>query len=147
MSEWDCDSIEPLSGVPRVRILDEGGRELFTGYYIYRLKRQICPFGDRVHPDDVDHLVAVENEADWNLPRRMTIKKVTPPHRIELIEPEERTCRNIANETDREFGIPFICSECGANPHDAESYYCGFSGGEYDWRFCPNCGARVTHDA
>lgn len=65
----------------------------------------------------------------------------------ELIEPEERTCRNIANETDREFGIPFICSECGADPHDAESYYCGFSSGEYDWRFCPNCGARVTHDA
>lgn len=59
-------------------------------------------------------------------------------------EPEERTCRNIAKKTDREFGNPFICSECGADPHDAESYYCGFSSGEYDWRFCPNCGARVV---
>lgn len=59
----------------------------------------------------------------------------------------ERTCRNIAKKTDREFGNPFVCSECGADPHDAESYYCGFSSGEYDWRFCPNCGARVIPDA
>ena len=62
----------------------------------------------------------------------------------DLIEPEERTCRNIANKADMEFGNPFVCSECGADPHDAESYYCGFSSGEYDWRFCPNCGARVV---
>lgn len=64
----------------------------------------------------------------------------------DLIEPEERTCRNIAKKTDREFGNPFICSECGADPHDAESYYCGFSSGEYDWRFCPNCGAKVIQE-
>ena len=64
----------------------------------------------------------------------------------DLIEPEERTCRNIANKADREFGNPFVCSECGADPHDAESYYCGFSSGEYDWRFCPNCGARVIQE-
>ncbi len=63
----------------------------------------------------------------------------------DLIEPEERTCRNIANKNDREFGAPFICSECGADPHDAESYFCGFSNGEHDWRFCPNCGAKVVH--
>lgn len=63
----------------------------------------------------------------------------------DLIEPEERTCRNAANKADREFGNPFVCSECGAAPHDAESYYCGFSSGEYDWRFCPNCGAKVVH--
>ena len=62
----------------------------------------------------------------------------------DLIEPEERTCRNIAYKNDREFGAPFICSECGADPHDAESYFCGFSNGEHDWRFCPNCGAKVV---
>ena len=64
----------------------------------------------------------------------------------DLIEPEERTCRNIANKNDREFGAPFICSECGADPHDAESYFCGFSNGEHDWRFCPNCGAKVVEE-
>lgn len=62
----------------------------------------------------------------------------------DLIEPEERTCRNIADETYREFGEPFKCSECGADPHDGESFCCGFSSGEYDWRFCPNCGAKVV---
>lgn len=67
-------------------------------------------------------------------------------HLADLIEPEERTCRNIAGEDDREWGNPFICSECGADPHDAESYYCGFSSGEHDWRFCPNCGAKVMEE-
>lgn len=62
----------------------------------------------------------------------------------DLIEPEERTCRNIADESYREFGEPFKCSECGADPHDGENFFCGFSSGEYDWRFCPNCGARVV---
>lgn len=71
-------------------------------------------------------------------------RAVAVQYLADLIEPEERTCRNIANETDREFGNPFICSECGADPHDAESYHCGFSSGEYDWRFCPNCGAKVV---
>lgn len=85
--------------------------------------------------DFIDWLFSVVGRSyDWNILDSLA----------DLIEPEERTCRNIANETDREFGNPFICSECGANPHDAESYYCGFSSGEYDWRFCPNCGARVV---
>ena len=72
-------------------------------------------------------------------------RAVAVQYLADLIEPEERTCRNIAKKSDREFGNPFVCSECGADPHDAESYYCGFSSGEYDWRFCPNCGAKVVH--
>lgn len=62
----------------------------------------------------------------------------------DLIDPEERTCRNIANEIYKEFGEPFICSECGADPHDGENFFCGFSSVEHDWRFCPNCGAKVV---
>lgn len=62
-----------------------------------------------------------------------------------LIEPEERTCRNIADETYREFGEPFICSECGADPHEGENFFCGFSSDEHDWRFCPNCGRRIEY--
>ena len=64
----------------------------------------------------------------------------------DLIEPEERTCRNIATEKDKEWGSPFICSVCGAGPHDAESYFCGFSRREHDWSFCPNCGAKVVDE-
>lgn len=89
MSEWNCGCIRPLPGVPRVRIVDEEGRELFEGYYIRHENRQPAVFGgtDYLHPEDVDHLVAVDGFADWNMPRDLVIKKVTPPHRIEVIGP------------------------------------------------------------
>lgn len=89
-----------------------------------------------MHPDDVDHLVAVENEADWNLPRRMTIKKVTPPHRIELIEPEERTCRM---EPTGDGSV--VCSACRTEYTSRWLHE-----GEYVERYCPNCGARVEEE-
>lgn len=87
MSEWNCGCIRPLPGVPRVRIVDEEGRELFEGYYIRHENRQPAVFGgtDYLHPEDVDHCVAVDGFADWNMPRSLVIKKVTPPHRIEVI--------------------------------------------------------------
>ncbi len=89
MSEWNCGCIRPLPGVPRVRIVDEEGRELFEGYYIRHENRQPAVFGgtDYLHPEDVDHCVAVDEFADWNMPRGLVIKKVTPPHRIEVIGP------------------------------------------------------------
>ena len=89
MSEWNCGCIRPLPGVPRVRIVDEEGRALFEGYYIRHENRQPAVFGgtDYLHPEDVDHCVAVDDFADWNMPRSMVIKKVTPPHRIEVIGP------------------------------------------------------------
>lgn len=87
MSEWNCGCIRPLPGVPRVRIVDEEGRALFEGYYIRHENRQPAVFGgtDYLHPEDVDHCVAVDGFADWNMPRSLVIKKVTPPHRIEVI--------------------------------------------------------------
>lgn len=134
MSEWNCGSLEPIPGVPRVRILDETGRKLFEGYYIYRVNRQLCPFGDRLSQEDVDHMVAVVHEADWNLERRMTIKKVTPPHRIELIEPQERTCR--IYDTDHGFEDSIRCDACQMT----------FRRPWQPFKFCPNCGARVIQE-
>ena len=89
MSEWDCGGVDPLPGVPRVRIVDPDGRELFEGYYIRHENRQPAVFGgtDRLRPEDVDHCVAVDGFADWNMPRSLVIKKVTPPHRIEVVGP------------------------------------------------------------
>ena len=61
----------------------------------------------------------------------------------DLIEPEERRCHavRIAVPFDpRDFPddlvevYQFRCSECSVLL-------------EYDWRFCPNCGARVIADA
>ena len=71
----------------------------------------------------------------------------------DLIEPEERTCRNIA-EPDEEFDRPFTCSECGARgPYGNGTYHLGgceeidgrmcFWDSWPVWRFCPNCGAKV----
>lgn len=87
MSEWSCGGVEPLPGVPRVRIVDEEGHALFEGYYIRHENRQTCVLHDRLRPDDVDHLVAVDGFADWNMPRDLVIKRVTPPHRIEVVGP------------------------------------------------------------
>lgn len=102
--------------------------------------RSMCACGCRYKEEFYDLLVETVMRA-WDFHEFSDVAD----RLAELIEPEERTCRNIAKKTDREFGNPFICSECGADPHDAESYYCGFSSGEYDWRFCPNCGAKVVH--
>lgn len=82
---WTCGGTDPLPGVPRVRVIDEYGREVFEGYYIFHENRQLAALGpDWLRPEDVDHCVAVDDFADWNMPRSLTIKKITPPHRIEL---------------------------------------------------------------
>lgn len=52
----------------------------------------------------------------------------------ELIEPEERTCRNISTVPCK-----FTCSECHQSWREAK--------GNGAFAFCPNCGAMVTHDA
>lgn len=109
MSEWDCGGVEPLPGVPRVRIVDEEGRELFEGYYIRHENRQPAVFGgtDRLHPEDVDHCVAVDEFADWNMPRRLVIKKVTPPHRIEVVGPVPgETCEPTGDGTPESEPLP-----------------------------------------
>lgn len=64
----------------------------------------------------------------------------------ELIEPQERTCRNkqigINKSATLEFrNDNFICSACH------ETF---FADNEYinhpiDWAYCPNCGARIAH--
>lgn len=56
----------------------------------------------------------------------------------DLIEPEERTCRNEAASNDY-----FACSECGMGV-DLHNDYGGFSNYAYgDWNYCPNCGAKI----
>lgn len=61
-------------------------------------------------------------------------RKSTADRIADLIEPEERTCRNVA---DNYYGMEFVCSECTrAVPED-----------EYDHevdKYCPCCGAKVV---
>lgn len=58
----------------------------------------------------------------------------------DLIEPEERACRDVYD------GREFRCSECGTVSHVL------LRDEAMDWRlvtpsYCPNCGAKVIHDA
>lgn len=79
------DSVEPVPGVPMVRVMDEQGREVARGWYVRHECRQVCPIEDRLKPADVAHLVAVSEGADWNMPCNLSLLEVTPPHRIEVI--------------------------------------------------------------
>lgn len=63
----------------------------------------------------------------------------------DLIEPEERTCRNTAGKPFAGYRM-FSCSECGAYLEvDGDTDANLFAGGERPMpRYCPNCGAKVV---
>ena len=63
----------------------------------------------------------------------------------DLIEPEERTCRNTAGKPFAGYRM-FSCSECGAYLEvDGGADANLFAGGERPMpRYCPNCGAKVV---
>ena len=71
--------------VPRVKVLDENGKEVLRGYYVLHFNRTPCVFVDEHKADDVEHLVVCSKDYDWNLPTQLTIKKITPPHTIHII--------------------------------------------------------------
>ena len=48
------------------RIDDE---EWVEGYYIYHIKRTICPIGDSLKPEDEQHVIMQDAFSDWNMPR------------------------------------------------------------------------------
>lgn len=54
----------------------------------------------------------------------------------DLIEPEERTCRNLGA-----YG-GFECSICGFKERQLSEMECE----PHDWFFCPNCGAKVVDE-
>lgn len=74
-----------VEGVPMVRVLDEQNREVLRGWYIRHETRQPYCFGDELREEEVQHIVAVDEFADWGMPRQLKLKVVTPPHRIEMV--------------------------------------------------------------
>lgn len=55
----------------------------------------------------------------------------------DLIEPEERTCRNLSG------GSAFHCGSCGYHIDSCiDDCLCGLYA--WDIQFCPNCGAKVV---
>ena len=65
----------------------------------------------------------------------------------DLIEPEERTCRNTVGKPFAGYRM-FSCSECGAYLEvDGDTDANLFAGGERPMpRYCPNCGAKVVQE-
>lgn len=65
----------------------------------------------------------------------------------DLIEPEERTCRNTVGKPFVGYRM-FSCSECGAYLEvDGDTDANLFAGGERPMpRYCPNCGAKVVQE-
>ena len=56
--------------------LDTGG--WVYGYYCKHTKRQVCPIGDELKPEDIAHLIINDGFADWNMPRSLQGYDVDP---------------------------------------------------------------------
>ena len=48
------------------------------GYYIYHIKRTICPLGDSVKPEDEQHVIMQDGFSDWNMPRNTVVYEIDP---------------------------------------------------------------------
>ena len=60
----------------RARRIDNG--EWVEGYYIYHIKRTICPIGDSVKPEDEQHVIMQDGFSDWNMPRNTVVFDIDP---------------------------------------------------------------------
>lgn len=85
----ETNTINPLPGIPRVRVLDEEGNQIMSGYYMHHINRCLSPIGDSLKEKDVDHIVLSDSFADWNMPQSVRLVKVTPPHTIEIIKDDK----------------------------------------------------------
>lgn len=48
------------------------------GYYVRYQKRMLCPIGDELKKEDVDHFIFYDGFADWNMPQDLMYTKVNP---------------------------------------------------------------------
>lgn len=48
------------------------------GYYIYHIKRTLCPFGDCINPEDEQHAIMRDGFSDWNMPRDTVYYDIDP---------------------------------------------------------------------
>lgn len=75
-------------GVPRVRLVDGSGKELYRGYYFAYPEYQGYPIvADGEKPEEIPLVegIVTYDPGDWGLSNTPRVLKVTPPHRIELI--------------------------------------------------------------
>lgn len=74
--------------VPRVRLVDGDGKELYRGYYFAYPEYQGYPIianGENQKEIPLVEGIVTYDPGDWGLSNTPRVLKVTPPHRLELI--------------------------------------------------------------
>lgn len=61
----------------KCRGMKEDGTWVY-GYYIRHETRQVCMGDDKLGYDEIDHFIAQDGFADWNMPRDISLIKVIP---------------------------------------------------------------------
>lgn len=79
-----------LDQIPRVRILAPDGTLHEEGYYFQMPEYMGYPIiaeGEKPKPIPTLHCVVTYTPGDWGLPNAIRIIRVTPPHKIKIVQP------------------------------------------------------------
>ncbi len=60
------------------RGINEVTKKFVYGGYHKHEKRMLCPIGDELESDEIEHLIIIDAFADWNMPRDISFYKVIP---------------------------------------------------------------------
>lgn len=55
-----------------------GNNRWVEGCYVSHQKRVLCPIGDELKKEDVEHFMFFDSFADWNMPRELMYTKIKP---------------------------------------------------------------------
>ena len=69
--------------------------EWVEGYYIYHIKRTICPLGDSVKPEDEQHVIMQDGFSDWNMPRNTVVYEINPDTLCQYTGLTDKNCKRI----------------------------------------------------
>lgn len=78
IKDTDLPQTSPIPGIPRIKVYSKDGKLLAEGYYAFHINRQPCIMGDELKPDDCDHCLITDGFADWNMPKKLEVKKIVP---------------------------------------------------------------------